>query len=287
VRRFMQLLAASSVFLLAGCQDGTLVLSIADAPVDEATHVNLQIAEIELLKADEDSESFTFSPPRDVDLLQFSGGRSTILLDGVRVPEGDYIGIRLTINSDESTAQSFVDLATRREPLFLPAANLDLATIDESFTIERRKELDLIIHVDLRQSVLPPENDGEPFELAPVMRLIRTEDAATLAGTVSNALATASGCSPAIYLFADEDAEPNDIGSNADIVASAKVDVSSVSGDFDYQIAFLDAGNYTVAFTCDASDDDPRTDEVASIVAFSASVNVVLAAGETSTVNFQ
>jgi hypothetical protein len=289
VRRFPQILAAATAFLLAACQDGTLVLAIADAPVDTATRVNVQIAEIELLSEDGDPESFTFSPPRDVDLLQFTGGRSSILLDAVRVPEGDYTGIRLTINSDETTAQSFVDLAIGgRQPLFLPSANESRLTIDESFTIERRKELDLTIHIDLRQSVLPPEVDGEPFELKPVWRLIRTEDVATLSGTVSDALATGDGCSPAIYLFAGHDAEPNDAGSNAELVASAKVELGSISGDFDYEIAFLEEGEYTVAFTCDALDDDPRIDELPpNEVIFAGETDVTLTAGETATVNFQ
>jgi hypothetical protein len=287
VRRFPQILAAATAFLLAACQDGTLVLSIADAPVDAATRVNVQIAEIELLSEDGDPESFTFSPPRDVDLLQFSGGRSSILLDAVRVPEGDYTGIRLTINSDETTAESFVDLATGREPLFLPSANESRLTIDESFTIERRKELELTLHIDLRQSVLPPQNEGDPFELKPEWRLIRTEDAAILSGTVSSALANLNDCSPAIYLFADHGTEPNDAGSNAALVASAEVEVGGVSGAFDYEIAFLEEGEYTVAFTCDALDDDPRSDEPANEVVFVGATDVTLTAGETATVNFQ
>ncbi len=280
-------LMASAGLFLTGCENGTLVLSIADAPVDQATHVVVQVTEIELLKEGEDGKTFTFAPVRSVDLLQFSGGRSTILLDNVQVPEGDYSGLRMTINSDETDPLSYVDLVTGREPLFLPATNEALLTIDEPFTIERRKQLDLTIDFDLRQSVLPPESDGDPYELKPALRLIKDEDAAAITGSVSDALAGASGCSAAVYVFAGQDSEPNDVGSNADIVASERVDTGTVSSDFSYDVAFLPAGDYTVAFTCDAIDDNPRTDEADTVVSFGARTNVTVSAGETVTVNFQ
>jgi hypothetical protein len=251
--------------------------------VDEATSVVVQISKIDLLRSDGDDKEFTFAPPRRVDLLDFSAGLSTILLDRVRVPEGDYTGLRVTIDSDDST-ESHIDLNTgARERLVLSGAT-DEFTIEEPFTIERRKELALTLEIDLRLSVLPPANVDEPYEFAPSTRLVNDADAATISGAISEDLVSSSSCLPVVYVYAGHDIDADDIGSPLTPVASAAVKLGSVSGVRNYKVAFLLAGEYSVAFTCDALQDDPRDDDD---IVFSPSAEVSVDASETATANFE
>jgi len=266
--------------LLAACQDGTLVLDIADAPVDQATSVVLEISEIDLLKSDGDDKKFSFSPPQQVDLLQFTGGLSSTLLNGERVPEGDYTGLRLIVDVDDAS-QSFIDFSNSVPQRLVLSDGTDEITINEPFTIERRKELAITLDVDLRQSVLAPTNSTDPYELDPITRLIKTEDAATISGTVASNLVP-NGCSPAVYVYEGHDVEPDDMDAASDVFASGRVSSGNING-FSYGIGFLPAGDYTVAFTCDAIDDDPRDNDD---IVFGPPVNVTVEAGQTATVNF-
>jgi hypothetical protein len=270
--------------LLAGCEDGTLTLSVTDAPVDKATQVRVQFTEVELIKADGSTESFELSPVKNVDLLNFSGGLSTPLLDQVRVPDGEYQGLRLKVNAGNDADDSFLILDTgAQEALLLPSANESLLTINQSFTVERREELALTVDFDLRKSVLEPSSDGEPYELRPALRLVKDDDAGTIFGTVPTDVASAAGCSPVVYVYSGKDVTVNDVGSAIPPLASALVKFNSVSDDFEYRVAFLNAGDYTAAFTCDARDDDPETDDDTDLVG---ARNVAVTAKQTTQANF-
>ena len=53
-------------------------------------------------------------------------------------------------------------------------------------------------------------------------------------------------------------------------------------GDFVYEIGFVLAGDYTLAFTCEAANDDPETDDVINFT----TQNVTVTADGTVTVDF-
>ena len=79
-----------------------------------------------------------------------------------------------------------------------------------------------------------------------------------ISGTVANELATATGCSPAVYVYAGSNYLAGDEGSATAPLTSALVALDEVSGTYRYTAAFLPPGDYTVAYTCDAALDNPE-----------------------------
>ena len=73
-------------------------------------------------------------------------------------------------------------------------------------------------------------------------------------------------------------------GGVLDPLTTATVSYGDDSNRWAFEIGFVPAGDYTLAFTCDATLDSPDSDD-SGLVAFSDSVNVSVVAGEDSTVS--
>ena len=75
-----------------GSDTGRLSLGVTDAPVDEASSVVVQFSGVAFKRAGAAPELVqNLTPsPRQLDLLQYQGGRAALLLDGVTLPAGDY-----------------------------------------------------------------------------------------------------------------------------------------------------------------------------------------------------
>lgn len=274
--------------LLAGCDfftrnDGRLDLSITDAPVDGATAVVVRFSGVELEHEDGDEEIFDFDSPRNIDLLALAGGDSVRLLDDVRLPSGRYDRIRLKIVTSRTGTESYIDLPDGRHPLFMPTSAEGGLVLDGDFEIpdDADEAQAFTIDFDLRKSVRTPEDSSDTYVLRPSLRLVEDSRAGSIAGTVATARATASGCVPAVYAYSGSSVTPDDVDGNAiEPLSSAKVML--VGGNYRYEIAFLPAGSYTVAYTCDADDDDPADNDT---LVFEAG-NTTVSADETATVNF-
>ena len=260
--------------LLGGCNDGTLTLSVADAPVDGATQVVIEFTGVDVVDAGGTTRSFTFNPPLRPNVLS-TDGTASVLLDQGRLPVGDYQSITLKV----SAADSKVTVTGEGDRgVELPDDNVPLLTQSYAFSVERNKNVALTVDFDLRKSVQNPSVDGDPFVLEPSLRIIADDQAATLTGTVDASL-IGTDCSPAVYVFSGSGATVDDVGSTHPPVASAIV----VKSSRQYTAAFLDAGTYTASLTCEASDDDPITDDP---IDFVQSKNFTVTAGNTTTVNF-
>lgn len=77
----------------------------------------------------------------------------------------------------------------------------------------------------------------------------------------------------AVYIYSGSAVAVDDYGSATEPLASAAV-TQSQSGAYTYTIGFLAAGTYTVAFTCQRSDDDPEADDDIALVG-AADVDIV------------
>jgi hypothetical protein len=269
--------------LLAGCDffsrnDGRLDLAITDAPVDDATAVVVRFTGVELRHEDGEDEIFEFDVPRDIDLLALSGGDSELLLSGERLPSGRYERIRLRVESSPSTIVSRVETLGGSFPLYVPDDAEDGLDLDQDFDVPDDERAAYTIDFDLRRSMHNPESGSNAYELRPVLRLVEDERAGSIGGTVNSAKLVA-GCVPAVYVYSGSSITPDDVdGSGTEPVSSARVNLSTRR----YTVAFLPEGKYTVAFTCDADEDDPATNDSLTFEAKNASVE----AGETRTVNF-
>ena len=84
-------------------------------------------------------------------------------------------------------------------------------------------------------------------------------------------------------MYEGSDVTADDVGSTTEPVASGLVEMSDTTGEFEYRVAFLTTGDYTVAFTCDANDDAADSDDD---ITFEAQQNVTVEIDQTTTVDF-
>jgi hypothetical protein len=135
--------------------------------------------------------------------------------------------------------------------------------------------------------VIAPVGQNLNFVLKPVLRIVDNLEAGTLAGTVANARATSTDCSPFVYVFTGTGVIPDDLDAipdpEIDPLVSMPVELDSASGEWRYRVAFLAAGSYTVAFTCDGAADTPEADE---LLTFTGAANATITANQTTSLDF-
>ena len=169
--------------------------------------------------------------------------------------------------------------------LRIPSGAQSCLKLNQPITIPADGSTSFTIDFDLRKSV--HERAGGIYNLRPTLRLVDESEDGTLQGTVDAATISAqciAGDKAAVYVFEGAGATPDDVnidGADDDPVATASVDWEG--GDNTYTVAFLEAGTYTVAFTCDAGVDDPSAEDTLTFVGTS---DVTLTAGQTTTQNF-
>lgn len=161
-----------------------------------------------------------------------------------------------------------------------------------------------IIEFDLRQSMT--YNPGsDRYILKPRgVRIVEANASSTITGTVDlayyNALEpcaskTDSEAGNVLYLYEGHDLDPTlladqldpDLGSNQ--ISNELVPYSSITVDNlgQYELAFVEPGNYSLVFSCIAEDDDPDTFDNLTIPApDDAMTKIELVAGESTVVNF-
>ena len=113
---------------------------------------------------------------------------------------------------------------------------------------------------------------GPNYILKPVLRLIKGNSFGHARGMVEASLLTLSSCSDsdadtfnAVYVFAGHNVTPKDINqkddSDIDPVTTSRISWDAKGSGYKYEAAFLPAGDYTIAFTCNADQDDLDNDD--------------------------
>ncbi len=285
--RFM-CMAALTVLLalsLTGCgsdsETGTLSLSVTDAPVDGAVSVVVQFTGVQLLSTSGKLLTFNFDTPKTIDLLALQGGNSNLLLDKISIPAGDYPVISLKVNAKPGVLDSYIELTDGRQvSLSIPAGDETGLILTQGCSVTANGVADFVIDFDLRKSVFDPEGGIADYILKPALRMVDNTKAGSIAGTVDIALTTDTTCTSgnAVYIFEGLDVTPDDVGGAVEPVAT-----TLLTADNTYKAAFLEPGDYTVAFTCQAADDNPDTDDA---IAFVGTVNVSVSTGVETPNNF-
>lgn len=277
-------------FALAGCGSelssgqGTLSLAVTDAPVDNASRVVVEFSGVSVKPVDGEAEVFDFDTPRQIDLLALQGGETELLLDDVVLNAGDYAWIRLAVNAGMNASDSFIELEDgSQHALFIPSGNETGLKLVRGFVVPVNASADFTIDFDLRKSVVDPKSANTPYILKPALRLADNTEAGAIAGTVGAAIANTGECSPAVYVYEGSDVTADDVGSTTEPVASALVSMSDTTGEFEYRVAFLTTGAYTVALTCDADDDAADSDDD---ITFEAQQDAIVEIDQTTTVDF-
>lgn len=265
---------------------GSFSLAVTDGPVDSAEHVVVEFDGVSIKPADGEVIEFLFEEAKSLDLLALQGNLSEPLVAGESVPAGDYEWIRLHVNAErDSVMDSYIDIDGSRLELWVPSGAETGLKLVSGFTVAAGGSADFTIDFDLRKSVSNPQGMPEVI-LRPALRLVNNMVVGSVAGTLDSSLvsaqcADASVDDGAVYIFTGADATPADIqGAEADPLVTALVNYEDA---YTYEIGFLAEGDYTVAYTCEASSDDPA---VADELTFVGAATVSVVAGEATTHDF-
>jgi hypothetical protein len=269
---------------------GTVSFGLSDAPIDDLSKVVITIDGIELKPkngddCDDDLESddcayidhFTtedgdLDDTIQVDLMTLQGSDNQIIVEEIELEAGEYSQLRLSV-IDEDINYSYVEETTGEiKELKVPSDGLKLG----GFTVESAGVQVFVLEFDLRKSMTANGKPGEYFRyiLKPTgVRVVEVETAASISGTVDTSLFNSttpcdSKLDPAagniIYIYKGQGLVTANLADNFDSTdESAPADAiapytsQSAAEDGSYGIAYLPAGDYTLAFSCEAEDDNP------------------------------
>ena len=268
-----------------GVSTGTLIVSVTDAPVDEADAVVVQFTGVVIQSAEGERHDFDFDAPQQIDLLALQGGGSELILHET-LPAGRYNWIRLKVDAEEDVMDSFIDISGTRHPLRIPSGSQTGLKLNRGFTVPAGGTADFTIDFDLRKSVHNPPGLWDNYVLRPTLRIVDNIEVGSIAGTVDQALITDVSCTggDAVYVFSGLDVTPDDVdGTEPEPVTTAQVKFDPDSSQYEYKAAFLSSGDYTVSFTCQASSDAPETDDA---ITFVGTANATVVAGTVTTHDF-
>jgi hypothetical protein len=291
VTRLVAGTAASVLLGLTGCGGGggsgtMMSLSVGDAPVDGAEKVVVEFSGVELVPGSGAPVTINFAAPRTIDLLN-DGGTASALLFSQPIPAGAYGQIRLLVTADGDPSHSYIVLSDgSMHGLMVPSGAETGLKLVSGFTVPMSGVVDYTIDFDLRQAIVCPAGQSPACLLKPVERLVDNTTVGNIQGQVANTLVPA-GCTPGVYLYAGTVTAPEDMNSMAaagdpNQPIASKAPVATSMPPYYYQFTFLAPGTYTLAFTCQAAQDNP--DQADAAVTFSpVKTAIVVTANQTTT----
>ena len=280
-------LATLLILALAACSSGSddrsstiapdsgfLTVALTDAPVDDAVEVIVVFTGIELQRGAASTINIDFDTPRSIDLLSFRDGKTTNLVEGTAVLPGEYQWIRLKIRAEENLQNgSRIRLRDGRQfPLYIPSGSESGLKLNRRFQVAQGATTRLLIDFDLRKSVVAPPGQAPNWILRPSLRLVDQLEVGNLTGTVDIAgLAAAqqltpSQCRAGLYVYRGLNITPDDMDGDTtdgtDPVVYQPLSPTVPGAAVNYTVHFLEAGDYTVAATCQFDvDADPSRSE--------------------------
>lgn len=264
---------------------GTLSVGLIDAPVYDVTEVVVQFTGVTVKPAGGEAIPFDFDEPRNIDLLSLTNGQSADLLTNEQLEAGPYNWIRLNVNADDDgTFDSYVMTKDLNQQVELTVPSQQGLQLSSGFVITAGQSTNFIIDWDLNKGLVAPVGQNA-WKLRPSLRITDLATFGDISGIVANALIDDAACTTnpeedagnTVYIFEGADITPDDIDdTDPDPIATAQV-IMNENGGYDYIATYIPPGDYTVAFTCQALDDEPETSED---IVFSAMVNATVVDGE-------
>ncbi|HFQ5108457.1 TPA: DUF4382 domain-containing protein [Vibrio vulnificus] len=302
-----------SAFTLLGCgggdgeQTASVSFYVSDAPVDKASSVSISFSMVELV--DDEGNSFfldvipsTGLDYQTVDLMEYQGENSQLIVSTQPVPVGSYKELILHVTNENGV--NYVIDENGQQPLKQPSNKLKLG----SFDVTSEAVQLYTIEFDLRQSLVMRGNLGSNngYILKPHgVSIVSNASAVSISGNVDDNLLTGDESCTAdsqafIYLYEGEghdsanlidlvDEDDPEFDSQNPVPENAVKPIASAGLDENnnYAFGFLNAGTYTVAFSCNAGDDNPIQYDGTAIPLPTGQVGTTtLAAGENGTIDF-
>ncbi len=265
-------------------------LAVADAPpADGAPHVVVVFTGVELIGNGGSPVTITFPSPKSIDLVTQGGTASAVLFDQP-IPPGTYQQVRLDVVADGSANNSYIVLADgSMHGLLIPSGAQTGLKLVTNFTVPSSGVVDYTIDFDLRQSITCPPGLAPACILKPVERLVDNTSVGNIQGQITSTVPT--GCTPGVYLYAGtvtrtEDNNTSAPTTDANQPLASKVPVATSSPPYYYQFTFLAPGTYTVAFTCQAAQDNPDQADPSVVIVPVATTTVTANATQTVDVSF-
>jgi hypothetical protein len=262
---------AAGALALAGCggssDDGTgqLVVNLTDSPVDSAEEVNVTISGLTIKPADGEAILVSYTGPNPINLLDLQGGVTAVLADAT-LAAGQYEWIRLGVVEGDGT-QILIDTngdgTAESYPLWIPSGAQTGLKLVRPFFVAQGGVTELTIDFDVRKSVIAPPGLAPSYILKPTLRLVDNLLVGAVAGDVDVAYLSAElgldegeTCDPGVYLFEGPAAIPDDQDDNEETNPLVYQRLEAGDTGAAYLIPFVEAGKYTVAFTCDFGVDE-------------------------------
>ena len=293
-----------------GGDKGTVSFALTDAPVDTADHVVITVDKVILRRDGADDitvDRFTIptlalinADTFQIDLLDYQNGKRVLIIDGLVVPAGTYSQLILHV-LDDDVNNSYVDVGGTRTPIKLPSDELKLGGLNVAVDGVYTYTLDF----DLRKSMTYNPGPNRYILKPRGMRIVSDALAATLTGAVDNTLFNSvAPCSSKVDPLAGNTAylyQGHGFGTLADVYdpdvatgvpvgvinpyAAANV-YQAGDGSWHYRFGFLPAGDYTLAFSCNAEGDFAESyDGVTIPLPSDQRVQITLTAGQQTTCN--
>jgi hypothetical protein len=253
---------------------GRVSVNLTDMPVDYADQVVIAVSGVAFKPEGSGPEEVVDFSPRAIDLLQFQNGRTAVLLQDTPMEAGRYQWLRLIVDTEPNVRDSYIVMDGQECELNVPSGAQTGLKMHRPIDVPAGGSLALTVDFDLHESIhtSPGQASGAcatGYVLRPTLRLVNDAEVGAIDGTVSFASGTVpAGCSANVYLYEgavvpddseDETAASPDVDPYA--VVSVDIPEGSVSGT--YRAAFIPAGSYTAAFTCDV---DSEEDELLAFV---------------------
>ncbi len=244
---------------------GAISISVTDAPIDSSSKVVVEFSGVSIKPENGEAIEFTFDEARSIDLLSLQGNLSESLLENETIPAGNYNWIRLHVNAeDDGILDSYIETESGTQlELYVPSGSQSGLKLVRGFTVAAGGLTDFTVDFDLRKSIVKaPEKSGSSVKLKPTLRLIDNVMVGSISGTIDANMIIEACDNPAlemgaVYVYTGADVTPLDVsGANTDPLTTALV---SFDGEtYGYEVGFLITGEYTLAYTCDAAQDDPE-----------------------------
>jgi len=295
LKGFLTAIAASGALGLAGCgssdggsgsDTGNLTIGLTDGPVESAHSVVVEFTGIEIKPADGPPEVFnecdgdpsTTNDVCTIDLLAYQGEERTIYFSD-EVAAGDYEWVRLLVNAQPNTIDSFITFEEGGVmcSLFIPSGAQTGLKVQSNFTVTANGVTDYTLDFDVRKSITnPPGLGGMPSGttctdedlMKPVIRIVDTTETGSISGVSDESLLqtevmnaaeeTVPACeqdettmeylNAAVYVFWEEGAAPPvaddiDIGEDGvDLGGPDPITTASVKYDSDLPGYVYEAG---------------------------------------------
>ncbi len=266
---------------------GSISVGISDAPVDDVKEVVVEIDKITFKKAGKDDvvvDRFTSSDLNisdvdsfQIDLLEYRGSNQAIVINDITLPAGKYTDMVLSILDEDLNKSYVIENDDERKVIKVPSDTLKLG----AFTVDADGEQTFTIEFNLRQAMTFTPGSSDTYNLKP--RGIRLQDNngdRTISGMVDSSLFdTEAPCDAkaeptvgnVVYLYEGHNLNVNNLAdvfdpsesgpavpANAIEPFATTAVVANGTNQWRYSFAFLPAGDYTLAFSCDAANDDPE-----------------------------